>query len=476
MAYAGAIKSYGAGKGFGFIASEMVAGDVFFMRKDLPEDLQLVLTSGDVFNMVGRPVVFDVAQTQDGKAQAKNVKVVGTEGEQMVGEIKAFSDQNGYGFITSSFVPGDIYFQKREVITPIPGMNIKGMKVKFTSVSTPDGKVQGKQVSLIGMGMPSPMAMPFGGMAAMAAPTMGKGVFGKGAKNAAMNSQAVAMAQMSQMSMGLGSVPEGSTLVGVVKSFDPLKGWGFISSTSVPIDIYFKSAEQLLPGTQVTFNIHWTADGKAQANSISAPMAAGSSYIGAVKSYNAAKGWGFIEVPGQSQDVYFQKKDVPDMLKEDALVGYQFQFSVAVRPDGKPMAQGLLLAGGPAQGVKRSAGGDMANPAKRAKMGGTPAAFASQAGFSDPAMSYQLAMSGGMNMGLLQGASGAMYQGTVKTYSAQKGFGFISCASVPGDIYFQRVQLPAIYQQQQMQNRTVTFDLKFTMDGKPQASAVNVIG
>lgn len=67
----GAIKSYNSSKGFGFISTAGVSGDVFFMRTALPEALRE--THGK--ELTGQKVHFEVLQSSDGQMRAGNMVV-----------------------------------------------------------------------------------------------------------------------------------------------------------------------------------------------------------------------------------------------------------------------------------------------------------------------------------------------------------------------------------------------------------------
>mmetsp|Transcript_81609 Transcript_81609/g.147410 ORF Transcript_81609/g.147410 Transcript_81609/m.147410 type:complete len:107 (+) Transcript_81609:1-321(+) len=66
---AGMIKSYNGLKGFGFISSAGIPGDVFFMKSAMPEDAQS-LQGKDV---QGKTVNFEIVKTSDGKVRGQNV-------------------------------------------------------------------------------------------------------------------------------------------------------------------------------------------------------------------------------------------------------------------------------------------------------------------------------------------------------------------------------------------------------------------
>eukprot|EP00931_Biecheleriopsis_adriatica_P030400 TRINITY_DN1791_c0_g1_i3.p1 TRINITY_DN1791_c0_g1~~TRINITY_DN1791_c0_g1_i3.p1 ORF type:complete len:497 (-),score=138.86 TRINITY_DN1791_c0_g1_i3:256-1746(-) len=496
MAYQGEIKNFGAAKGFGFISCPDVDKDVYFQRRDLPEDLQGNF-SHDFFNFQGLTAIFELTETKDGKPQARNVKVVGGEGLPMLGEVKNFSDKNGYGFITSSMWDSDLYFKGKDLPPHLQGMGLgqlKGMKVKFTTVAMPDGKMQARnlvvsapggmvpmaRMSIAEMAMPMPMpAAPMRRPTMMSAqpmpaPTMRAGM-GKGkpmpSSRPVPTMQAppvMAPAQMSMAPVMGNAIPDGTSMVGTVKSFDPAKGFGFISAPNFPPDIYFKpDLEEVTKGQQVTFLIKWSPQGKPQAREVSIPMQEGDSYVGSVKRFNPNKGFGFLSVEGKPQDVYFKGELLPPDLQENLSgleTGTQIRFTVHLAPDGKPQAQEMVTVGGPPQGVKRpmmNAAGVSANNGAAKRMRPTPSGvplMPAPAAFADPA-----------------GAdTGERCQGTVKSYSFSKGFGFVQSPAVQGDVYFQKAALPPKFREMELQGYEVAFDLQYRPDGKPMGMNLEV--
>merc|ERR1719356_1535892 len=271
--YTGTVKSYNGSKGFGFIASDQIHGDIMFLRSDLPPDTKEV--RGKYLD--GKSVTFDAASGPDGRPRASNLQISAGEGEMMAGEIKSFSERHGYGFITSSCCPGDIRFSMSDLDTLNPGSNIKGELVLFKANSQPDGKVQANKVMFqsgkianrlkAGAGYQGGMqggmqggAMQFGGMK-RGAQSMGGG-FGK------------------KQNIGQAAVPTMSTgnhMRGMVKSYNTGKGFGFISAAGVPGDVFFMRTalpaqaqeNRNLSGQTVSFELATTMDGKMRAESIS---------------------------------------------------------------------------------------------------------------------------------------------------------------------------------------------------------------
>jgi len=325
------------------------------------------------------------------------------------------------------------------------------------------GMGQAKGMGPMGMGQMA-MAQAKGGMMMAGKGQMmgGKGMLAGGAGMMGMKG-GMGMPGMAPQ----GQLPEGTPLSGMVKSFDPIKGYGFIVVPMFPVDIFFKSdAAQIGKGQEVSFTLKYSKDGRPQGENVAPPMQAGDTMVGRVKRYNPAKGFGFLAVEGKPQDVYFQKKDLTEDCQEQHLDGAEMQFTVKLTNDGKPQAQDVFLLNMPAPGEKRpgdfDGGEESAAKRLRTEMGVDPFGGA---GFN---------MNGQGAFAAPAAAAGGSYTGTVKSYNAMKSFGFITCPSVAGDVWFRSSSLPPDLQQMAVAGMEVTFDLQFAADGKPQASNVNI--
>ncbi|CAE7265146.1 cspLA [Symbiodinium natans] len=122
------------------------------------------------------------------------------------------------------------------------------------------------------------------------------------------------------------AVPTATTpYVGVVKSFNPAKGWGHIECEDTfklfGKDIFLLRSRTgsltLARGSQVTFTVEQGTKGPEAAN-VQLVQAPESRFRGTVKSWNPQRGWGHIECAA-TQEVY--GKDI--FLMRSALVGGQ---------------------------------------------------------------------------------------------------------------------------------------------------------
>lgn len=393
---AGVVKSYHGLKGYGFITSEEVEGDIFFTRNELPADVREV---GGKF-LEGRPVQFEGTQGPDGRAKATTVLLPPADGLSFPGQIKSYSERNGYGFITSSSLADDVRFQQADVPPLMPGTNLVGQLVTFDALQLADGKLRVTALSF----QSSPMGKGKGDFAAAMAKGAWAGLVptmkGKGAPPGTSGPPNLLWMGVEGKgkwgpSMGKGSVMDlDGPQTGQVKSYSEKNGYGFIVCSGAGGDIKFGRADlewgTIEPGATVDFFAMTTPDGRTQAKQVrpsegvgtkrpsaapsqsaylgpplafagafapakrprasptpsASPMVAtgnGEPTLGVVKSYNPVKGLGFITSPGLTSDVAFFSKEIPEEVHPLLQAGSEVSFDIMQMPDGKLRAQGLRL-------------------------------------------------------------------------------------------------------------------------------------
>mmetsp|Transcript_8318 Transcript_8318/g.21088 ORF Transcript_8318/g.21088 Transcript_8318/m.21088 type:complete len:326 (+) Transcript_8318:73-1050(+) len=312
----GTVKSWNGSKGFGFINCPNVIGDVMFGRTDLPQDAQEV--RGKFLD--GRSVRFDL-QMAKGRAKATNVEVIAGEGEFMAGTIKSYNSSKGYGFIASSMATGDVLFNGCDLQSLADGADPKGHLVVFQAQAKPDGKLHATRI----MFQSKKIAEKCGFTDGAATPQTAQNIppsqqsqisqlsqtlmtqligqlnhLGQTGQISQMGQVAQQIAQLAQLggaaaggakrpapsTAGTVAVkkpkPSASSEVemfstgqyhqGDVKSYNAVKGFGFITSSGLTEDVFFmRSAlpvelqSQTLQGCFVTFELAKTPDGKLRA-------------------------------------------------------------------------------------------------------------------------------------------------------------------------------------------------------------------
>lgn len=422
MSFTGVIKSFGAQKGYGFIGSDQLSSDAFFGRKALPVELKDGLVR---FDLIGKSVRFELEdQFDDGKPVAKNLRLEATVGEQCVGQVKSYNESKGYGFIGSSSLEGqDCFFGSRDV--PRMASVYKGAFATFVVHQSDDGKLQAKSL-----------------------------VFSDGPPGSSMPSmppwELAATYQGLYFGMPQSKVAEGQGMQGIVLSFNPVKGFGFIRCAKAGGDVYFKdNTGNLLEGAPVCFTLKIMPDGKLQARDVSPGLAANETYSGTISSYSARHGWGFIAVDDYPAEVHFKSQTIASEGFGEELKGISVRVTIKLTEDGLPQASSVELLGGarPVKtGAKRAASGHPGPILPPKKMKG----------------------SGG-------GSADAM-TGTVLSYNPVKGFGFIQSPAVEGDIFLGRkaLQMSGAPADDSVQGRDVSFHLVTSPQGKLQAENIQV--
>lgn len=275
------------------------------------------------------------------------------------------------------------------------------------------------------------------------------------------------------------------THTGVVKSFGPNKGFGFIKSNEVPTDVYFQIRDLppsyqhvdasvfKLEGCTVTFSLIHSADGKPQAKCVQ-PIAASEheatpNFVGEIKSFSESKGFGFISSESQDMDVYFQKKDIPAQLQREAIAGAQVAFSTLKLPDGKVQARKLhfiamhstLLP----KIIKATKAPGGLSSLLSAIVG--PGACLNDANLGVYARTVQDFEQSPLFNAVIGPTEGCSLAGTVKKFDYTRKHGFIACPDVKDDIFFKCADdFPP------QPGTAVSFNVKWAKDGKPFATDV----
>mmetsp|Transcript_107531 Transcript_107531/g.303983 ORF Transcript_107531/g.303983 Transcript_107531/m.303983 type:complete len:376 (+) Transcript_107531:65-1192(+) len=352
---AGVVKSWNSAKGFGFITSDTagIEGDVLFSFRELPEDAREVVGKF----LEGRPVTFEAEEKEDGRIKATSVHLAAVEGQPVTGMIKSYSEKNGYGFVKSSSLSADVRFHRQDIPASAQGANLVGALVAFVPQALPDGKLRVSQLQFQSKRSAQKIA-------AFTPQTMQLSLPGYGMQTFAPQQQA--------MPPRLG----GKNMTGKVKSFSEKNGYGFIVSPQQPgVDIKFGKIDMsaggtVVPGSSVSFTVAAGRDGRAQAKNVTVIPSqgvkrglpggcggghaalkhqrvggcAGGSSSGAVKSYNAAKGFGFVECAAVIGDVYFQRAALPGPAQQNKdLAGQPVSFELKHTADGKPQAANIQV-------------------------------------------------------------------------------------------------------------------------------------
>jgi len=313
---------------------------------------------------------------------------------------------------------------------------------------------------------------------------------------------------------------------GTVKSWNGSKGFGFIVCPGVSGDVMFGRTDlpqdarevrgKFLDGRRVNFKVQMV-NGRAKATNVEVIAGEGEFMAGTVKSYNGAKGYGFIVSSMTSGDVFFNGGDLQSLGSGADPTGELVVFQAQAKPDGKLHATRIMFQ---SKKIAEKCGFDEAPTGQTAQT----AQIAKASPQIQPNIVIQIQMAqllGQLNqlgqtgqtsqMGqvaqqiaqlaqasaALGGAkrpedamggtpvvkkpktnttatesTGQFYSGEVKSYNASKGFGFITAEELPGDCFFMKSSLPSTLHGSNLQGKTVSFELTQTLDGKLRAENV----
>lgn len=440
MEFSGVVQSFGVTKGYGFIQSDHLENDVFFGRAALPAELK---DGGHAFQLKGRSVVFelDSPNPENGKLAARSVWLKVADGEQCVGTVKSYNPMKGFGFLGSSSLEGhDFFFAKRDVPQNLHASRLEGRIAVFTVSCAADDKLQAKSLIFDEAPAQIPMPIPVMGFPRMSFPP---GM------------------PMQRMTPQIPGNEPGQVMHGTVVSFNGSKGFGFIKCIHTNGDVYFRDLGGSHPvGSQVSFHLKITPDGKLQGVNVAANLDQGESYAGIVSSYSTKNGYGFVTVPGYPEDVYFKKELVPATLQECELRGKYAYVTVQLTRDGKAQASLIQLMDHPPPGYQPTA--EQQGSVKRMAV---PTLLADEA-------------SKKMRPSPLDGwgvESDTQAAGVVASYNPTKGFGFITSPSTSGDVFFGRSALPYELMHEHLQGQHVRFQLVSSSEGKPQAQNLHLL-
>merc|ERR1712037_1091521 len=209
------------------------------------------------------------------------------------------------------------------------------------------------------------------------------------------------------------------------------------------------------------------ADGRARASNLQISAAEGELMAGAIKSFSERHGYGFIESSCCPGDVRFSVSDLDALSPGANLKGELVLFKAHSHPDGKIQASKVMFQSGKIANRLKAGGGMQGGMLAGMQGGMKRGAQAMGGGFVKKQNTGQ--------GGVPTMSTGNHLRGMVKSYNTGKGFGFISAAGVPGDVFFMRTALPAEAQENRnLSGQAVGFELATTMDGKMRAENITL--
>ncbi|CAD7969628.1 unnamed protein product [Amoebophrya sp. A120] len=214
-------------------------------------------------------------------------------------------------------------------------------------------------------------------------------------------------------------------------------------------------------------------------------------YMGYLKSYNKAQGYGFIYCLEthkiHNQDVFIHKAQVEEKKDGEPEVGQWVEFVVKTNERGQPQARNVVWLPGridPSQ-MEGAAGKDSSSPGGKSKGGTSPKASGGKSGAKTPGATTSSENKDAPKQGAANGSSSGkggeenpenkVYHGSLKSFSQNSGYGFIHCQQLwdlyKRDVYVHKSEMPG-----DGDPRTgITCDFQATLNPKGQPQAKNVI-
>ncbi|CAJ1374180.1 unnamed protein product [Effrenium voratum] len=430
----GVVRSYDAKKGFGFIQTDHMGEDAFYLRSELPPELAGIEPRRE--QVVDRRVEFEVRTMPDGKIRAERIAFLPDRAPERErerpdrqaassgqgyrnGRIRNFYLAKGYGFIE---VPGhpDVFFLPSSLPKDLVESNrpLEGLEITFEAYTNEEGKPRARHIQPLPIrAPPPPQAPPRVHMAPPSAPV-------------------VPIPAPAPMPL----TAEPKLALGTVANYDPNKGFGFLKSETIPTDVFFQRQElplelreekKELVGKLMEFEVKKMRDGKLRARKLlhlkrgSGPL--GPRARGRVIKYHKEKGYGFIDCDF-ANNVFFLRSSLPKDLNDaslEELKELEISFELSSKEPGKPRASHLEILG-------------------RERL---PAGKAPQ--------------------------EGEILSGEIVAFEPGKGYGFVKTKSCEEDVYFIRAELPPELSESERREEVVgehvEFELQIMSDGKLRA-------
>jgi len=268
---------------------------------------------------------------------------------------------------------------------------------------------------------------------------------------------------------------------GTVRSYNGAKGFGFIVCENAPGDIYFAKNDlpqdasdvqgKYMQGRLMTFDTLEQPDGKLKVANLLIVPVEGLPVPGVVKGFSEKNGYGFLTSTLLTEDVRFQREDVPQNAPGGVLVpGNKMTFDVLARPDGKLLGKNLRFQMDPTKNPMAAMGGTnaMGNNMMGNNMMGNNMMNNGMVGNTMNRQQPQMASSGARPGD--QGTDLGIMEGTVKSFSERNGYGFISAPGHNQDIKFGKNNLGGL--DSLPKGTSVTFNAYCMQDGRIQARDV----
>ena len=275
----------------------------------------------DFFHLRGRDVTFDLVM-RNGKQNATNLSLAPTYSDNCVpswrimGTVKKFDEKLRYGLFSATFITGDIVFFAKDMpphlVAALGTTTLIGKSAVF-SVIREKGRLRAQKIIFCGDSC--------------------TGV-GKGTGNVEENHIVDAASPLHNDQGAQGTV--------ILFHWRGGDGYGFISCVQSPgVDLYFKSTTDIAIGTELAFNVKVMPDGRRQARNLKPALVEDQNAEGTVLNYDLQRGFGFIRIASQPNDVFFHWKFVPEELQKQQLDGMRVAITITLKLGNTPRASSV---------------------------------------------------------------------------------------------------------------------------------------
>lgn len=438
----GCVITFDAAKGFGFLKAEGIAGDIFFPRSELPPDLREVERN----EIMGKYLECELKKMPDGKLRAKKIVVLrntqGAKGPRTRGRVVKFTEDKGYGFIACEFAD-NVFFLRSALPKEFHEADLEELKeleLSFELYSKEQGKPRANNLEVVGS-----------------------------SRHDADDEDKP-------------RIESGEVLVGEIVNFECPKGFGFVRSPRCSEDIYFVRAEmpQEISSAQkkeevirrrVEFEVVVMPDGKMRASKmllldddVPLPPAEETeddlddSLLQEMGEFLASKGNGTELGYFSSQFPKIKKRKLQqhfDIFPEDGQQGPGGRHRIELRQD-HPLRVDVE------DEVKEDAVRD--TDMQEYLDGDIP-----EAPDEDPAanMADDDVDDIDPNEPSIPLGPGVTPLGVIRSYDAEKGFGFIRCRGLPEDVFFPRSALPKSFHGRNPKDMPELLGVQVSFDYKP---------
>eukprot|EP00746_Dinoflagellata_sp_MGD_P012004 gnl/MRDRNA2_/MRDRNA2_125415_c0_seq1.p1 gnl/MRDRNA2_/MRDRNA2_125415_c0~~gnl/MRDRNA2_/MRDRNA2_125415_c0_seq1.p1 ORF type:complete len:764 (+),score=127.76 gnl/MRDRNA2_/MRDRNA2_125415_c0_seq1:244-2292(+) len=528
--YSGTIKQFDGTDGF--IASEDITSSVSFCTWELPEDLckaRTVIDNEKIQFSIrltanAKPhaakMVFNKALTSQAAMQVANSPMEPRPTGPQTGTVRNYKKQFGYGFIDTPCFPRPVHFQRQGLLGIDESSIAEGVRLKFMiSYSMNESKPLASMVQL---------ATESGGPA-------------DSHLTAHSKAPGPAMPDGSAPKAGSPAVPTdnadwGQRFAGTVKNFFPDRRYGFVLPDGEVEELYFSQYElqavgcSIDRGARVEFEIRFNKEGKKVAKSISfmdppaggggtaktplppgqiaragVPVRSGSNLTkGTIRFFNDAKGYGFISVPGVSNNIYFGVTDIngapPKEMKDQKVL-----FELHKGSDGKPIAKAVSIDGafgGPRDEIAENCGKRFCGNVKHIDIEGNGLIqceiISREISFQRAELPFQAVDQWGnislqpgrqvlftlqaaeelggsptaVNVQIAPSMTDIIYRGTVRWYDDLMDEGSIYCDDMSSCVRFSGWEVPEVLRRWTLDGALVRFSIRFSPDAKPMAAMI----